>query len=249
MKILTTWVVLWLFSTSAHATDLTIAAAASLQEALTEIGTLYQKSHPDTRLNFNFGSSGTLQTQIEQGAPVDIFLSADDSKMNRLAAQQLIDTGTRRVIAGNRLVLVVPKNSRLQLSRFKDVLSPSVRHIAIGGPTVPAGQRAQEVFSKLGIWNAVEAKAVRAKDVRAALTQVELGNVEAGVVYATDAARSSKVRVISAAPISMHQPIRYPAAVILASHNRHQAGDFVRFLSSANAQNVLFRLGFVPQSK
>lgn len=229
-----------------HAAELTVAAAASLTNVLTEIGTSYQKSHSNTKINFNFGSSGTLQTQIAQGAPVDVFLSADDEKMDKLAAQRLIDSGTRRVVASNRLVLIVPKNSALKPRRFSDMASPNIRHIALGGPSVPAGQRAEEVFRKLGIWTLVQSKAVRTKDVRAALTQVELGNVEAGVVYATDAAISRKIRVISFAPVSMHAPIRYPAAVVSASKNQREAGHFVRFLNGQSARKIFAKYRFAP---
>ena len=134
----------------AQHTDLTVSAAASLKDVMTAIGQDYEKKNPAVSVHFNFGSSGTLQQQIEQGAPVDIFLSAADQNMDDLAAKKLIDPTTRRVLAGNNLVLIVPQNSRLKLHSFKDVVSPAVTHIAIGGPTVPAGIRAEEVLQSWG---------------------------------------------------------------------------------------------------
>lgn len=229
--------------------EVVIAAAASLTDALTEIGAVYNKQHPNVKLNFNFGSSGTLQKQIENGAPIDIFISAADQNMDELVAKQLIDTSTRRNLASNRLVLIVPKDSKIKSNRFKDVLEPAITHLAIGGPAVPVGMRAEEVFRNLGIWKQVQAKAVRGKDVREVLTQVELGNVEAGVVYATDAVVSNKVRVVATAPITMHKPIRYPVAVLMRSKQKTKARSFVRYLSSPAAKQILKRYKFLVPKK
>jgi molybdate transport system substrate-binding protein len=230
---------------AAQKVALTVSAAASLKDAMTEIARQYSKKQPNVRVRLNFGSSGTLQRQIEQGAPVDVFISAADKNMDELAARKLIDGKTRRVLASNTLVLIVPKNSKLAIRRFKDVASESVTNVAVGGPTVPAGMRAQEVFSKLGIWSQVQGKAVRGKDVREVLTQVEMGNVEAGVVYRTDAAVSDKVRVVAVAPANMHKPIRYPVAVVNESKKRRQANDFLRYLTSAPAKTVLRKYRFI----
>ena len=232
----------------AHAgtkTELVVAAAASLTDALKQIGAVYQKQHPGVKLNFSVGSSGTLHKQIENGAPIDIFISAADANMDALVAQKLVDASTRRNLAGNRLVLIVAKDSRVNPHRFKDVLGPSVGHIAIGGPTVPVGMRAEEIFRNLGIWKQVQAKAVRGKDVREVLTQIELGNVEAGVVYASDAAISNKVRVVATAPGTMHKPIRYPAAVLAGSRHKAQAQNVTRFLGTVTAKRILQRYGFL----
>jgi molybdate transport system substrate-binding protein len=226
-------------------TEIVVSAAASLQDALTEIGARYEKQNPNIKLRFNFGSSGALQTQIENGAPVDIFIAAADENMDALAAKKLIDAKTRRVLASNRLVLIAPKESRLKLKSFKDVASPQVKFVALGGPNVPAGKRAEEVFAALKIWPAIEAKAVRAKDVRAALAQVELGNADAGVVYRSDAATSDKVRVVATAPESMHKPIRYPFAVVTGSKHSAQAARFAKFLNSDTAKRTLKRFHFV----
>ena len=238
---------LWQGARPAHAqsTTLTVSAAASLKDALTAIGRDYSASHPQTRVNFNFGSSGTLQKQIEQGAPADVFISAADQQMDALQRQHLIEASTRRNMAGNTLVLIVPRDGSSKVHRFKDAAAPQVARIAIGGPTVPAGMRAQEVFTRLSVWPAVSAKAVRGKDVREVLTQVELGNVDAGVVYGTDAAISPKVRVVATAPQTMHKPIRYPLAVLRGSSNRAVARDFAAYVTSSQAKAVLRKYKFL----
>ena len=230
---------------STQPVELVVSAAASLKDVMTVIGRDYQKQQPGVRLRFNFGSSGALQRQIENGAPVDLFIAAADKNMDELAAANFIEKKTRRVLAENLLVLIVAKNSRSPMARFKDVVSPAVTHIAVGGPSVPAGMRAQEVFSRLGIWPQVQRKAVRGKDVREVLTQVELGNVEAGVVYRTDAAVSQKVRVAAVAPPAMHKPIRYPLAVISDSKHLPQARDFANYLVSPHAKSVLKKYKFI----
>ena len=226
-------------------TEIVISAAASLKNVLTELGANYQKTHPQIVLRFNLGSSGALQKQIEAGARVDLFLCAADENMDELAAKNLILKSTRANLARNKLVLIVPKNSALPIYGFKDVALSSVQHVAVGAPGVPAGNRAQEVFTKLGIWKNVNAKAVRGKDVRAALAQVEMGNVEAGIVYRTDALASSRVRIVAIAPTSLHAPIRYPLAVVAATQNFAAARTFARYLTSAQAQVVLKNRGFV----
>ncbi len=225
--------------------DLTVSAAASFKDALSEIGGQYLQHHPSTRLHFNFGSSGTLQQQIEAGAPVDVFIAASDKNMDALASRGLIEKSTRRVVAGNTLVLIVPANSRLPIRGFKDVGRDFVAHVAVGGPGVPAGMRAQEVFVRLGIWQRVQPKAVRARDVREALAQVEAGNVEAGVVYRTDAAASRSVRVVAVAPANMHKPILYPVAVVTGSAHAAEARALALFLTGAQAKAVLKRYKFL----
>jgi molybdate transport system substrate-binding protein len=232
------------FAQPQRRTELVVSAAASLKDVLTKIGQSYERAHPTIKLRFNFGSSGTLQTQIEQGAPVDLFIAAADKNVDDLIRQKLVDASSRRILAENRLVLIVPQASTLRLKSFKETASAAVTHVGIGGPTVPAGMRAQEVFTKLGIWPMIERKAVRGKDVREVLTQVELGNVEAGVVYATDAAISPQVRIVATAPDSMHKPIRYPLAIVSDSSKQAQASSLARYLTAAPARTTLKQYGF-----
>ena len=225
--------------------SITVSAAASLKDVLARLGSDFQKANPNARLNFNFGSSGTLRAQIEAGAPVDLFIAADDANMNTLERARLVEPKSRLVLAGNRLALVVPFDSQLGLRSFRDLARVDVSRIAIGAPSVPAGQRAREVFERLGIWPQIEAKSVRGKDVRQTLGQVEQGNVEAGVVYLSDAATTDRVRVVAVAPRSFHAPIRYPAALVSGSKNRVLAARFLAFLSSSRAKSVWKAAHFV----
>ena len=224
--------------------EILVAAAASLRDALTQIGADYQKARPEVKVTFNFASSGVLQQQVKQGAPVDVFIAAADENVDALAKAKLVDAATRRVIATNRLVLIVRNDAKTPLKNFQDVAGEAVTHVAIGAPGVPAGVRAQEVFEHLGVWPKISDKAVRCADVRAVLVQVEQGNVEAGVVYATDAQSSKLVRVAATARPKWHNPIRYPAAVVSGARNPEAAQDFVKFLGSKLARATLKKLGF-----
>lgn len=250
LPILTLLLLTLMLPARAQKTELTVSAAASLKEALTTIGHDFGRQQPNVVLRFNFASSGTLQRQIEQGAPVDVFVSAAEKNMNELASQNLVDARAQRVVAGNQLVLVVPqsstRNGANSIRGFRDLARADVRHVAIGAPaSVPAGKYAQQVLVKIGVWNQVSPKAIQAKDVREVLTQVELGNVEAGIVYRSDAAVSSKVRVVAVAPETSHSPIRYSAAVVRDSQNPQAARSFVLFLTSAKAKAIFKRLKFV----
>lgn len=216
-----------------------------MQDALKTIAADYRRREPGTAVRFNFAASGTLQRQIENGAPVDLFISAARKNMDELQARGLIVAATRRNLARNRLVLIVPRNARAGVRSFGDLKKPQVARVAIGAPqSVPAGKYAQELLQKIGIWSIVEKKAVRAKDVRGVLTQVELGNVNAGIVYRTDALISSRVRAVTVAPENLHAPIVYPLAVVKASKNQAAARRFAAYLTSAPAKKVLQRFGF-----
>lgn len=232
-------------------TEIVVSAAASTKDALTQIAQDFTKSKPNVDVRFNFGASGALQTQIEQGAPVDVFVSAARKNMDALQTQKLIETSTRRIVARNALVLVVPTSStrllstRNQIRSFGDLARADVKNVAIGAPaSVPAGKYAQQVLTKIGVWKSVVGKAVQMRDVREVLAQVELGNVAAGIVYRSDAASSRRVRVVATAPATFHDAIRYDAAVVRDSRNQIAARSFVRFLTSAKARSVFVKLKF-----
>lgn len=227
-------------------TEVTVSAAASLKNVLAELSRGFEAAHPTIKLRFNYGGSGTLQRQIEQGAPVDLFISAAEKNMDALAAKRLIDRSSRHVIARNLLVIIVPAAEHSAVASFTDLGRPGVRRVAIGDPKfVPAGQYAQEVLSKRKVWNAVRLRAVLCKDVREVLTQVELGNVDAGIVYRTDAAISPRVRVVAIAPDGLHKPIRYSAAVIANSGHAAQARQFLNYLCSSAGRGVWWRYQFL----
>ncbi len=225
--------------------NLTVSAAISLTNALRDLQALYQRSRPNVTLTYNFGASGALQQQIEQGAPADLFFSAGERQMDALESANLLLPGTRRNLLGNRLVLVTPRTSSLTLTRFQDLSRPQVRRIAIGEPrSVPAGQYAQEVLTNLRLLESLRPKLVFAQNVRQVLSYVETGNVDAGMVYATDARESERVRLAATAPANSHSPIVYPIAVVRRSQNAAAAREFVAFLASAPARAVFQRYGF-----
>ena len=233
-------VFLLLVSPVAHAGEITVSSAASLKDALQEIGRLYQKSHPQTRVNFNFGSSGTLQKQIEQGAPIDVFVAASDANLNALLRQKLADKHAHFGFARGELVLIAPRGSGLRdLAGVK-----TVRNVAIGGPGVPAGNYARQALKWYGLDKAVAPKLVYGKDVRGVLQLVASVNVSAGIVYRTDAFSSDDVTIISALSPRSHAPIRYPMALLTEAPNAREGRDFVRFCKSASVKTILRKYGF-----
>ena len=229
--------------------NLTISAAISMKDSLDEIQRDFTAANPSVTVACNYGASGTLQRQIEQGAPVDVYVSASPKQMDALETKGLLLSGTRKNLLRNEVVLIVPKNSSSHISSFQDLARPDVKPIALGEPTtVPAGEYAKEVLTYLGIYGSVQPKAVLAKDVRQVLTYVETGEVDAGIVYSTDAASSSKVKVVATAPEKSHAPAIYPVAVIKTSKNPASARAFEDFLLGAQARAIFQKYGFIPAS-
>lgn len=223
---------------------LNISAAASLKESLDEIKQLYEKEKTNVKLVINYGSSGTLQQQIEQGADIDIFISAAPKQMDALQSKNLILTDTRKDLLQNDIVLIIHKDSS-SITGFNDLTSDKIKQIALGEPkSVPAGQYAEEVLTKLGIQDKVKTKAVYGKDVKEVLSWVETGNADAGIVYASDAKASGKVKVSAIAASDSHTPVVYPAAIIKASKNLEASMDFMNFLNSSTANKAFEKYGF-----
>jgi molybdate transport system substrate-binding protein len=224
-------------------TSLTISAAASLKDALVEVEVVYKQGQPDVEFSNNFAGSGTLAAQIDQGAPVDVFISAAAKQMDDLEAKGLIALGSRRNLLRNTLVLIAPRDSKL--SSFQGLTSADVKMIALGDPAgVPAGQYGRQTLLALRLIDKIGTKIVFAKDVRQVLTYVETGNADAGLVYATDAKSSGRVKVVATAAESSHDPILYPAAVVKDSRNQTAALKFVDFLASPAAANLFVKHGF-----
>lgn len=224
--------------------NLNISAASSLKDSLEEIKSVYSNEDPKVKITYNFGSSGALSEQIVQGADVDIFLSAAVKQMEVLSSKDLILKDTRKNILQNDIVLVTPKDSS-EINTFQDLTSDKIKKIALGEPkSVPAGQYAEEVFTKLGIIDKVKSKAVYGKDVKEVLTWVETGNADAGIVYATDAKTSTKVKIIATASSNSHSQIVYPVAIIKSSKNIDSAKKFMLFLNSAKAKTIFEKYGF-----
>jgi molybdate transport system substrate-binding protein len=223
---------------------LTVSVAASLQNAIAALAPLYQSAHPGVKLAFNYGGSGTLEQQIENGAPADVFISAAPGPMDKLAAAGLIDPATRRDLLRNAIVLIAPKDSA-QPASFQDLAAPGIKLIALGDPaSVPAGEYGRQVLEHLGLLDAVRPKLVLAKDVRQVLSYVETGNADTGIVYATDARTSQRVRVAEVAPDASHQPVIYPAAAVKASVHAAEARGFLEFLAGAQAGRIFAAQGF-----
>jgi molybdate transport system substrate-binding protein len=226
--------------------SLTVSAAISLKDALDDLRSLYERERPGVRLTFNYGGSGTLQHQIEQGAPVDLFISASEEQMKAIESEGLLLSGTRVNLLENSLVLIVPASESF-IRNLNDLAGTKVRTIALGEPsTVPAGAYATQTLKSLGLFSAVREKIVYAKDVRAVLAYVETGNADAGFVYETDAQTSSKVRVAAIAPPDSHDPIVYPAAVLEDSPHPAAAREFLAFLQGPDAQKIFAKDGFLP---
>lgn len=226
--------------------ELTVSAAVSLKDALTEIQKNYQAKYPNIKISYNLGGSGSLQKQIEEGAPVDVFISAAAKQMDDLANKNLIKKETRKNLVENQLVLIVPQSSTLQVSKFEDLIKREVKQFAMGAPeSVPAGQYTQQVLKKLGVYSEVQPKTVLAKDVRTVLAYVETGNVDAGAVYKTDATTSSKVKIAAAAPAGTHELIVYPMAVLAATKEVKASAEFMSYLAGEESKIVFEKYGFV----
>lgn len=223
--------------------ELTVSAAASLQDALHDITADFEKEHSTIKINYNFGASGALQQQISQGAPVDLFFSAAEDKFDKLVQDGLIEKSKGMDLVGNELVLVVPKDSNKGIQTFEDL--PKAERLSIGTPeSVPAGQYAKDTLEHLGVWKDVEGKVVFAKDVRQVLTYVETNNVDAGIVYKTDALTSSKVKIAAAAEDNSHAPIIYPVGVMKDSAHPKEALAFYEYLQSQESMKILEEYGF-----
>lgn len=227
--------------------SLTISAAASLKDALDVIQATYKEEHPEVTLKFNFGASGSLQQQISQGAPVDLFFSAAEDKFDFLVAEGMIAESDGIDLLGNELVLIGSKGASA-IQSFEDLTNSDIKKISIGTPeTVPAGKYAKESLENLGIWQEIESNIVPAKDVRQVLSYVETGNVDAGIVYKTDALVSDKIEIVASADPQTHTPIIYPVGIIKDSKQYDAAKDFYEYVQTERALKVFEEYGFTTQ--
>lgn len=226
------------------AADLVVSAASSLTDAFQAVGKAYEAKHPDTHVVLNFAASDVLLRQIASGAPADVFASADQAAMDKAAAAKAIDPATRMDFASNRLVLVVPHDSKATIRGPADLKADGVKRVAYGDPaSVPVGRYTKAALEQQGLWDAVSAKGVLAQNVRQSLDYVARGEVDAGFVFATDAAiMKDKVKV--AATVPTPKPITYPIAVVAGSKQPADAAAFEAFVQSAEGRSILAGFGF-----
>ena len=230
----------------AHAAGLNVFAAASLSDALKEIGGAYERADGE-RLHFNLAASSTLALQIKQGAPADIFFSADEAKMDDLARAGLVDAATRVSLLSNTLVIVVHAESGIALAAPADLARPALTRLALAEPqTVPAGIYARQWLEHADLWRKVIDRVVPTENARACLAAVESGNADAGIVYKTDALISKKVKIALEVPAGDGPRISYPLAVVKDSKHADAARKFAAYLASPEAGAVFRKYGFLP---
>ena len=225
--------------------ELTILAAASLTDVCNEIKAEYEAAHPNVTLNFSYGASGALQTQIEEGAPADLFFSAATKQMTALDEEGLMDSDSIVNLLENKVVLIVPEDSDKDITSFEDVATDKVSMIGLGEPgSVPVGQYSEEIFTALGILDTVKEKANYGSDVRTVLSWVETGAVDCGVVYATDAYVGEKIKIICEAPEGSCKRVIYPVGIVKASEHADVAAEFLSYLQTDHAMQKFEGYGF-----
>ena len=230
-------------SESQEAVELNISAAASLKEAMEKIEEEYKKVNENVTLVVNYGASGSLQQQIEQGAPCDVFISAGQKQMKALDEASLLLEGTYKDLLENDLVLIASKDS--DVSNLDDLITNKVKHIAVGEPSsVPAGKYADEVLVNLDLKDKIKDKLVFAKDVKEVLAWTQSGNAEVGFVYYSDTINTDNIKIVETTPSTSHSAIVYPIAVIKESKKPEAAKEFEDFLLSTDGQSILKDFGY-----
>lgn len=224
--------------------ELLVSAAASLADALPEVGRAWEAAGGE-KVTFNFAASSALVSQIAAGAPVDLIFTADQATMDRLAAGGLLLDGTRRDLLANRLAVVVPRDCSMNLARAEDLARPEIGRLALADPSaVPAGRYALRWLEARGVWAALESRVVPTLNVRAALSTVAAGEADAGVVYATDVTANPGVELAFLVPDGEGPRIEYPAAVVSGARRSAAARRLLEYFSSPAAQTIFARFGF-----
>lgn len=222
-----------------------VFAAASMTDCLDEIIALYQEDSNNTIVPV-YESSGTLEKQILEGADCDIFISANQEKMDSVQEQGAVDEDTRKDLLGNNLTLIASADKEGAVKDVESLLSDDVQTIAIGEPAdVPAGEYAEELFKNMGIWDQIQPKLVYAKNVRAVLEYVDGGDADAGMVYHTDALLMENGKIICDAPADKYTAVNYPAAIMSEAPQPEAAADFYAFLETDEAKAIFEKYGFI----
>lgn len=231
-------------SKQAEKVELHILAAASMTDVLTELEKSFEKEHENIDLVCSYDSSGTLQTQIEEGAPADVFVSAATKQMNELKDEKLIEEDSIIELLENKVVLIKPKGSELAIESFEDAATDQVDMIAIGNSDVPVGQYTQTLYENLNLWDTIEEKANFGTNVRQVLDWVATKNADCGIVYATDAAIEDGVEVVCEAPEGACDPVIYPAGIVKASEYKEEAQEYLNFLKTEEARKAFEKYKF-----
>jgi molybdate transport system substrate-binding protein len=237
-------------TTAGEPQALTVSAASSLKAAFTDIGAAFDAEY-NAMTTFNFDASGTLQEQIEAGAPVDVFASAAMKQITALVDKSLVDEATVSVFASNEIVLAVPADSTLGITSIADLAKPEVTKVAYGDPAdAPHGKYAEEVLTTLGVFDQVKPKVIYSKNATQTLEYVASGEVDAGMMFSTDAiAGGEDVKVAATADPSQHSEILYPLAVVTAGEHKTLAQAFVDFVMGAEGQAILASYGFIAPTQ
>lgn len=238
-------------------TELIVFAAASMTESMNKIAEMYKEVAPNVKIVYNFDSSGTLKTQIQEGADCDIFISAGQKQMNQLDIDASPEDNTEKLdfvlqdsrfnIVENSPVMIVPIGSTKDIQSFEDVMTDKVEMVALGNSDVPVGQYSEEIYTNLGIWDALNAenKISFASNVKEVLAQVEAAAVDCGVVYSTDASTAKGIKVVAKPPKDSYKEIKYPAAIMNHTANLEAAEAFVEFLKGPESTKILEENGFI----
>jgi len=234
----------------AQPAPITVLAAASLKNALDDVGAAFT-AKTGKQVRFSYAASSALARQIEQGAPADVFISADSDWMDYVAQRGLIVPTSRRDLLSNHLALIAPADSKVRLRIGKGMRLAAALgdgRLSVAGPDVPAGKYAKASLTSLGVWDSVAGKLAPAENVRAALLFVARGEAPLGIVYDTDAKVEPKVKIVGLFPDASHPPILYPGALIAKSSNL-DGGVFLGFIHSSEAATIFRKYGFILPSK
>lgn len=236
-------------------TDLNVFAATSMTESLEELKAVFEDENPGINLVFNFDSSGTLKTQISEGAACDVFISAAKKQMDELdpkreskASNITIDPNTRFDLLENEVVLAVKENSNKDIRSFDDIKTDKVETIALGNADVPVGQYSESLLKNMGIWEMIQDKISFGSNVKEVTSWIREGAVDCGIIYSTDAKAAGLRIVATANPDMLDKKVIYPAALIENSPNREASEKFLEFLKTDRAREVFAQYGFKPAS-
>ncbi len=225
--------------------ELLVSTASSLTEVMKQMEEEFHQVEPDIELSFNYGSSSKLRSQIEQGAPADLFLSASEKDMELLESQELVDSKSKAFFAENRLVLASLEEFPATAD-FAEVVMNSEETIAVGEPdSVPLGNYTKQALESQGLWQPLEGRLIYAKDARQVVTYIESGNAELGIIYSSDAAISREITGTLEMP-GQGDPVVYPGAVVAASEKQQAAEAFLEFVAGPEGQAILKQYGFLP---